>query len=99
MAWSHGRINIPLIFIKIAAKLGDCLKIGPLNSTAYNMLLQPNIADKKDFIDFTSIIPRNLQQGFATKPLTVQSIWHARLYFCLRTILDNDRNYFKHFCL
>ncbi|AEV92602.1 oxidoreductase [Rickettsia parkeri] len=45
------------------------------------MLLQPNIADKKDFIDFTSIIPRNLQQGFATEPLTVQSIWHARLYF------------------
>ncbi|WP_245207529.1 DoxX-like family protein [Rickettsia fournieri] len=74
-------IKIPLIFIKIAAKLGDCLKIGPINSTAYNMLLQPNIADKKDFIDFTSIIPRNLQQGFATKPLTVQSIWHARLYF------------------
>ncbi|WP_236609849.1 DoxX-like family protein [Rickettsia gravesii] len=69
-------IKIPLIFIKIAAKL----KIGPINSTAYNMLLQPNIADKKDFIDFTSIIPRNLQQGFATEPLTVQSIWHARLF-------------------
>ncbi|KDO02530.1 hypothetical protein REISMN_06475 [Rickettsia tamurae subsp. buchneri] len=38
------------------------------------MLLQLNIADKKDFIDFTSIIPRNLQQCFATEPLTVQSI-------------------------
>lgn len=45
------------------------------------MLLQPNIANKKDFIDFTSIIPRNLQQGLTTEPLTVQSIWHARLYF------------------
>ncbi|USD86507.1 hypothetical protein [Rickettsia rickettsii] len=75
MALSHGRlIKISLIFIKIAAKLGDCLKIGPINSTAYNMLLQPNIADKKDFIDFTSIIPRNLQQGFVTETLTVQSI-------------------------
>ncbi|MFV9866400.1 DoxX-like family protein [Rickettsia conorii] len=80
-------IKIPLIFIKIAAKLGDFLKIGPINSTAYNMLLQPNIADKKDFIDFTSIIPRNLQQGFATEPLTVQSIWHARLYF-LKPIIE-----------
>ena len=60
----------------ITAELGDFLKIGPINSTAYNMLLQPNIADKKDFIDFTSIIPipRNLQQYFATEPLTVQSI-------------------------
>ncbi|BDU59725.1 hypothetical protein FLA4_01350 [Candidatus Rickettsia kotlanii] len=46
-------------------------KIGLINSTTYNMLLQPNIADKKDFIDFTSIIPRNLQQGFTTEPLTV----------------------------
>ncbi|XVN41679.1 MAG: hypothetical protein RCO49_04090 [Rickettsia endosymbiont of Argas persicus] len=74
-------IKIPLVLIKIVSKLGDLLKIGPINSTAYNMLLQPNIADKKDFIDFTSIIPRNSQQGFATEPLTVQSIWHARLYF------------------
>ncbi|HJD67921.1 MAG TPA: DoxX-like family protein [Rickettsia endosymbiont of Bembidion lapponicum] len=45
------------------------------------MLLQPNIANKKDFIDFTSIIPRSLQQGLTTEPLTVHSIWHARLYF------------------
>ncbi|WP_342169974.1 NAD(P)H-binding protein [Rickettsia endosymbiont of Seladonia tumulorum] len=74
-------IKIPLIFIKIASKLGGFFKIGPINSTAYNMLLQPNIANKKDFIDFTSIIPRNLQQGLTTEPLTVQSIWHARLYF------------------
>lgn len=74
-------IKIPLIFIKIASKLGDFFKIGPINSTAYNMLLQPNIANKKDFIDFTSIIPRSLQQGLTTEPLTVQSIWHARLYF------------------
>ncbi|WP_228368739.1 hypothetical protein [Rickettsia bellii] len=67
-------IKIPLIFIKIASKLGDFFKIGPINSTSYNMLLQPNIANKNDFIDFTSIIPRNLQQGLTTEPLTVQSI-------------------------
>lgn len=74
-------IKIPLIFIKIASKIGDFLKIGPINSTSYNMLLQPNIADKKDFIDFTSITPRSFQQGLTTEPLTVQSLWHARLYF------------------
>ncbi|XVN42951.1 MAG: oxidoreductase [Candidatus Rickettsia vulgarisii] len=74
-------IKIPLIFIKIASKLGDFLKIGPINSTSYNMLLQPNIADKKDFIDFTSITPRSFEEGLATEPLTVQSLWHTRLYF------------------
>lgn len=70
-----------ITFIKIAATLGDFLKIGPINSTYYHMLLQPNIADKKDFIDFTSIIPRSFEHGLTTEPLTVQSLWHARLYF------------------
>ncbi|MDD9335109.1 MAG: NAD(P)H-binding protein [Rickettsiaceae bacterium] len=79
-------IKIPLTFIRIAAKLGDFFSIGPLNSTSYNMLLQPNIADKKDFINFTSVVPRNFEQGLATEPLTVQSLWHARL-FLLKPLL------------
>jgi hypothetical protein len=79
-------IKIPLTFIRIAAKLGDFFSIGPLNSTSYNMLLQPNIADKKDFINFTSVVPRSFEQGLATEPLTVQSLWHARL-FLLKLLL------------
>ncbi|WP_232279106.1 hypothetical protein [Rickettsia akari] len=45
-------IKIPLIFIKIADKLENFLNIGPINSTAYNILFQPNIADKKRFYQF-----------------------------------------------
>lgn len=50
------------------------------------MLLQPNIAYKKDFINFTSVVPRSFEQGLATEPLTVQSLWHARL-FLLKPLL------------
>jgi uncharacterized protein YbjT (DUF2867 family) len=96
-------IKIPLIFIRIAAKLGDFFSIGPLNSTSYNMLLQPNIADKKDFINFTSVVPRSFEQGLATEPLTVQSLWHARLFLLkpllnhFRFILDYDRRHYGSF--
>jgi uncharacterized protein YbjT (DUF2867 family) len=79
-------IKIPLIFIRIGAKIGDWTGLGPLNSTLYKMMMQPNIADKKDFIDFTSIIPRSFEQGLESEPLTVQSLWHARL-FLLKPLL------------
>ena len=61
-------IKIPLIFIRIGAKFGDWTGLGPLNSTLYKMMLQPNIADKQDFIDFTSIIPRSFEQGLESEP-------------------------------
>ncbi|MCC8372271.1 MAG: SDR family oxidoreductase [Rickettsia endosymbiont of Pseudomimeciton antennatum] len=73
-------IKIPLIFIRLGAKLGDIFAIGPLNSTSYRMLMQPNIADKEDFVNFSSITPRSFELGLATEPLTVQSLWHARLF-------------------
>ena len=74
-------IKIPLIFIRIGAKVGDLLGISTLNSTLYKMMLQPNIADKEEFIEFTSVVPRGFEQGLATEPLTIQSLWHARLFF------------------
>lgn len=79
-------IKIPLVFIRIGARLGDFFKIGHLNSTLYSMMLQPNTASKDEFINFTSITPRNFAEGLATEPLTAQSLWHARL-FLLKPLL------------
>jgi uncharacterized protein YbjT (DUF2867 family) len=79
-------IKIPIIFIKIGAKFGDLFGVGPLNSTLYKMMMQPNIADKDEFIKFTGIFPRNFELALATEPLTVQSLWHAKL-FLLKPLL------------
>ncbi|WP_316355328.1 SDR family oxidoreductase [Candidatus Trichorickettsia mobilis] len=79
-------ISIPLIFIKFISKIGDLIGSGPLNSTSYKMMMLPNIADKQDFIEFTAISPKNLELGLSTDPLTLQSLWHARL-FVLKPLL------------
>jgi hypothetical protein len=50
------------------------------------MMMQPNVADKKDFIEFTSVVPKTLPRGLSCDPLTVQSLWHARL-FLLKPLL------------
>jgi uncharacterized protein YbjT (DUF2867 family) len=74
-------VKIPLLFIKIGAMLGDLLGVGPLNSTSYKMMLQPNVASNEELVAFTGVIPRGFEQGLATEPLTVQSLWHGRLFF------------------
>lgn len=77
-------IKIPLVFIHLCAKFGDIFGINPLNSTSYKMMMQENVAsqaDKDELIEFFGFAPRNFEQGLAWEPLTVQSLWHARLFF------------------
>lgn len=79
-------IKIPLIFIELMVWIADKIGRGPLNTTSYKMMMQPNVADKKDFIEFTSVVPKTLPRGLSCDPLTVQSLWHARL-FLLKPLL------------
>ena len=79
-------IKIPLIFIELMVWIADKIGRGPLNSTSYKMMMHPNIADKKDFIEFTSVVPKTFHLGLSCDPLTVQSLWHARL-FLLKPLL------------
>jgi hypothetical protein len=84
-------IKIPLSLIKISAKIGDLLGSNILNSVLYKMMMIPNIADKDDMINYTRIVPRSFKKGLESEPLTVQSLWHARLYLlkpALRIILS-----------
>lgn len=83
-------LKIPNIFVKAAAKIGDLFGSDLLNSTLYKMMQIPNIADQKDLIESTGIKPRSFKEGLETEPLTIQSLWHARLYLfkpCLKIIL------------
>lgn len=73
-------IKIPLNLIKISAKVGDLFGSNILNTTLYKMMLIPNTADKEDMIRFTNIVPRSFEKGLDSEPLTIQSLWHARLY-------------------
>lgn len=74
-------IEVPKILIKLAAKLGDILGWSPLNSTSYIMLEKGNTADIKKMQELTKVTPLNFSMGLVTEPLTIQSLWHARLYF------------------
>jgi nucleoside-diphosphate-sugar epimerase len=73
-------IKIPDILIRMLVKIGDLINAEPLNTTSYRMMKHGNTANPADFINLTNIHPRSLDQGLAQEPLTIQSLWHARLY-------------------
>lgn len=77
-------VFIPLLFIRVAAKVGDLIPYSAMNSTAYRMLLKNNVsalADMQKFHDHIGFIPRDFEQGMDRQPSTVQDHWHSRLYF------------------
>ncbi len=73
-------IRISEFVVNITAKLADLFGCGPLSSTSLKMMQHPNIGNSAPIVKFLKIIPRGFDQGIETTPLTVQSLWHARLY-------------------
>jgi hypothetical protein len=49
--------------------------------TSYNMMQHGNTTDIKKMQQLTKVKPVDFITGLATDPLTIQSLWHARLYF------------------
>jgi hypothetical protein len=74
-------VQIPKLIIRLFCKIGDILNIAPFNSTSYHMMEHGNTASAEEFIRETEITPKSFEIALATEPLTVQSLWHARLYF------------------
>jgi nucleoside-diphosphate-sugar epimerase len=77
-------LNIPNLFIKPAAWIGDLIPNSTINSTAYKMLMKNNTASKTDtqnFIDLIEFEPKIFKAGAFHEPSTVQDRWHARFYF------------------
>jgi uncharacterized protein YbjT (DUF2867 family) len=76
--------RIPVALIRFASKVGDWLKIGPLNSTALNMLLYGNQTTEqraKRFAEIIGFTPRDFITALQHTPSYVQDRWHARLFF------------------
>lgn len=74
-------IQIPKPIIRFFCKIGDILNMAPLNSTSYHMMEHGNMESVEEFIRETEITPKGFKLALVTEPLTVQSLWHARLYF------------------
>jgi nucleoside-diphosphate-sugar epimerase len=79
-------LHLPKQFIKFLCKTGDLFGDSPLSSSSFRMLEKPNTGKYKPIVDFTKIKPIGFSLGIETTPLSVQSLWHARLYF-LKPIL------------
>ncbi|MES2354636.1 MAG: NAD(P)H-binding protein [Pseudomonadota bacterium] len=78
-------IEIPLMIIKIAAKIGDFVG-GPINTTALRQLAFGNVGEPAAFVKSTGIQPRRWHAALLARPSQAQDRWHARMYF-LRPLL------------
>jgi nucleoside-diphosphate-sugar epimerase len=81
---------IPLFVIRIAAFFGDIIPYSALNSSAFKMLKENNVADDVEMKKFQEIIqfqPKNFIEGVNSQPSTVQDHWHAKL-FMLKPLLQ-----------
>jgi hypothetical protein len=67
--------------IRAAARLGDWVGGGPINSTALRQLEYGNAAPAAPFVDALGIEPRSMDTALALRPSQLQDRWHARLYF------------------
>ena len=74
-------VKIPKLLTKIAARVGDIIGWSTFNMTSYTMMQHGNTTDIKKMQQLTKVKPVDFITGLATDPLTIQSLWHARLYF------------------
>jgi uncharacterized protein YbjT (DUF2867 family) len=79
-------LPVPMPLVRVAARLGDILGTGPLNSTSIEQVIHGNAGDPAPFTTATRIQPRRMADAFMARPATAQDLWHARLYL-LRPLL------------
>lgn len=72
--------------IGVAARWGDLVGSGPINSTAWRQLEYGNVSAPERFAQAIGFRPSALAQWLALRPASVQDRWHARLYL-LRPLL------------
>jgi uncharacterized protein YbjT (DUF2867 family) len=74
-------LPIPLGLMRLLARAGDLLGIGPLNSTALAQLDYGNTSRSTAFADAAPGLAQPMAAVLARHPSSVQDRWHARLYF------------------
>lgn len=71
---------MPPAMAKLAGRLGDWLKLGPISSTAVAQLQQGVDADYSEYNRQTGQRPLGFSRILASRPAGTQDLWHARLY-------------------
>lgn len=81
-----GTVRMPMLFVRVAAGIGDWIGAGPLRTTSLKQMAYGNVGDVAAFIEATGIEPRSMDAALSAQPATGQDLWHARLFF-LRPLL------------
>lgn len=78
-------ITVPPWLAAIAYRLGDAASLlgwrPPLRTTARTEIEYGATGDPAPWTRLTGIVPRDIEQGLAAEPASVQERWFARLYF------------------
>ncbi|STX28997.1 oxidoreductase [Legionella beliardensis] len=77
-------LSIPLILIKLGAKLGDYLPFSTINTPAIAMLELGNVtspAEAKKFAQTARLTPRSFTEGVYSYPSNKPDRFYARLFF------------------
>jgi uncharacterized protein YbjT (DUF2867 family) len=79
-------LSVPLWLVAAAAKLGDVIPLGPINSTAFRQLIYGNTAPFDAYAAAIDFAPVGFDHALRRRAANVQDRWHARLFW-LRLLL------------
>lgn len=74
-------LKFPLGLADAAARVGDCLNLAPLTTTALRQLEYGNVAPLEPFVAAIGFTPIRFQAALVRRPANVQDRWHARLFW------------------
>ena len=73
-------VRVPVGLIRPVARIGEWLGWPAVNATALKMLEYGNVADGRAAERALDLEFRDVADGLASQPASVQDRWHARLY-------------------
>ncbi|MBI1363996.1 MAG: NAD(P)H-binding protein [Proteobacteria bacterium] len=76
-------LRVPLLVVRLTAKVGDLFLKGPVNSASFDMLTRHNITPEASFWRLTTVQPRTLDNALHKYPATPAQALAARLFFAL----------------
>lgn len=74
-------IKMPLMLMRLSAKLGDVTGIGPMNSTAFKMLAVTQTADPAPFVQAIGFQPQPVNGVLSQHPAKSEDLQETRVYF------------------
>lgn len=73
-------LHLPPAATRVAGRIGDALRLGPVSATALAQVEAGVLADPAPFRAATGLAPRGLSAILAARPAGTQDLWQARLY-------------------